>query len=228
MATYAQLKKQMEQLAKQAEAALKAEKDVVLAKVRDAVGSFSLTVEEVFGMGARKKAKSSKPAGTKRVPKGAGQAKYADPKTGATWSGFGRAPAWIASAKDRTKFLVDQQAVVAAPAKPKAVKSAAKPKEKSEATKAPATKNAGKAVAPVAPAKKATRAVSAAPAKEAAKTTAKAKTAASAKKTAPVAPKKTAKATAPARKAAPSKAKTKGSVEPAKTPAAEPAAVAQG
>lgn len=228
MATYAQLKKQMEQLAKQAEAALKAEKDVVLAKVRDAVGSFSLTVEEVFGMSAKKKAKSSKPAGTKRVPMGAGQAKYVDPKTGATWSGFGRAPAWIASVKDRTKFLVDQQAAVAAPAEPKAVKSAAKPKEKSKTTKAPASKRAGKTVAPVAPAKKATRALSAASAKKTAKTNAKAKTAALAKKTVPVAPKKTTKATAPARKAASSKAKTKVFAEPAKTPAAELAAFAQG
>lgn len=220
MATYAQLKKQMEQLAKQAEAALKAEKDAVLAKVRDAVGSFSLTVEEVFGVVSKKQAKSSKPAGAKRVPKGAGQAKYADPKTGATWSGFGRAPAWIASAKDRTKFLVDQQAAVAATAKPKAVKSAVKPKAKSTTMKAPATKKAAKAAAPVAPAKKATRAVSAAPAKKAAKTTAKVKTA-------PVAPKKPANATAPAKKAASPKAKVKVSAVPTTTPVAEPAAVAQ-
>lgn len=220
MATYAQLKKQMEQLTKKAEAALKAEKDAVLAKVRDAVGSFSLTVEEVFGVDAKQKGKSSKPAGSKRVPKGAGQAKYADPKTGATWSGFGRAPAWIASAKDRTKFLVAQPVEVAAPAKPKAAKSAAR--------KAPATKKAAKAIDSVTPAKKATHAVSAGPAKKAGKTTAKAKTAAPSKKTVPVARKKTANATAPARRAASSKAKMKVSAEPAKTPSAELAAVAQG
>ncbi len=34
-------------------------------------------------------------------------AKYRDPKTGATWSGRGRAPGWIANVKDRTRFLVD-------------------------------------------------------------------------------------------------------------------------
>ena len=33
--------------------------------------------------------------------------KYRDPKTGATWSGHARPPAWIASARDRTKFLID-------------------------------------------------------------------------------------------------------------------------
>lgn len=37
-------------------------------------------------------------------------AKYMDPKTGATWSGRGRAPAWIASAKNRDRFLVDGNA----------------------------------------------------------------------------------------------------------------------
>ena len=33
-------------------------------------------------------------------------AKYLDPKTGATWSGRGPAPAWLAGAKDRTKYLI--------------------------------------------------------------------------------------------------------------------------
>jgi DNA-binding protein H-NS len=33
-------------------------------------------------------------------------AKYLDPKTGATWSGRGPAPAWLAAAKDRTKFMI--------------------------------------------------------------------------------------------------------------------------
>jgi DNA-binding protein H-NS len=37
-------------------------------------------------------------------------AKYVDPKTGATWSGRGRAPAWIANAKNRERFLVDGNA----------------------------------------------------------------------------------------------------------------------
>ena len=37
-------------------------------------------------------------------------AKYMDSKTGATWSGRGRTPAWIASAKNRDRFLVDGDA----------------------------------------------------------------------------------------------------------------------
>ncbi len=38
--------------------------------------------------------------------KGPQPAKYLDPKTGATWSGKGPAPAWLAAAKDRSKFLI--------------------------------------------------------------------------------------------------------------------------
>jgi hypothetical protein len=39
--------------------------------------------------------------------KSAAAVKYRDPKTGATWTGHGRAPSWIASAKNRDRFLVD-------------------------------------------------------------------------------------------------------------------------
>ncbi len=76
-------------------------------------------------------------------------AKYLDPKTGASWSGRGPAPAWLAAAKDRTKFLVasagsaDSGSVKVAGKKASAKKVAAK--------KAVATKPAAKK----APAKKA-------------------------------------------------------------------------
>jgi DNA-binding protein H-NS len=55
--------------------------------------------------------------GKKRGPKpgkktaAAAPAKYMDPKTGATWSGRGRAPAWIASAKNRDRYLVGENVV---------------------------------------------------------------------------------------------------------------------
>ncbi|WP_408243257.1 MULTISPECIES: H-NS family nucleoid-associated regulatory protein [Paraburkholderia] len=53
--------------------------------------------------------KGSKAVGatsTKGQPKGPQPALYRDPKSGATWSGRGRAPAWLAGAKDRGKFLI--------------------------------------------------------------------------------------------------------------------------
>ncbi|MDI7066411.1 H-NS family nucleoid-associated regulatory protein, partial [Klebsiella pneumoniae] len=41
--------------------------------------------------------------------------KYRDPKSGATWTGHDRAPGWIASAKNRDKFLVVGTAATANP-----------------------------------------------------------------------------------------------------------------
>jgi len=60
--------------------------------------------------------KSSTTAGAtalKGQPKGPQPAKYRDPKSGATWSGRGPAPAWLAGANDRTKFLIDASGSVA-------------------------------------------------------------------------------------------------------------------
>ncbi|BBU32496.1 hypothetical protein BTHE68_62300 (plasmid) [Burkholderia sp. THE68] len=50
---------------------------------------------------------SGKTSVRKVQSKGALPAKYRDPKSGATWSGRGPAPGWLASAKDRTKFLIE-------------------------------------------------------------------------------------------------------------------------
>lgn len=229
MATYAQLKKQMEQLAKQAEAALRAEKEVVLAKVRDAVSSFALTVDEVFGAGGKKKAKGSKTAGAKRVPTGAGQAKYADPKTGATWSGFGRAPAWIASAKDRTKFLVGQQpaAAPAAPAKAKVAKAAKLAAKRGVSSKTVKASTPAKKVAKApaaAPAKQATSPVPKASAKKAVKTPSKPKIAMPAKTAAAQPKKSVTKASAPVKKQALPK---KAAASAAEAPVAEAPGVVQ-
>ncbi|MFL9987334.1 H-NS family nucleoid-associated regulatory protein [Paraburkholderia sediminicola] len=83
--------------------------------------------------------KASKVVGatsTKGQPKGPQPAEYRDPKSGATWSGRGPAPAWLAGAKDRTKFLIDGVSGVAdsgAASKPKSV--AKKPATKTAVAK---------------------------------------------------------------------------------------------
>ena len=94
---------------------------------------------------------------------------YRDPKSGVTWSGRGRAPAWLASAKDRREFLIggDSAAADAKPAVTKAVAKKAPTAKKTAAkkavsAKAPAKKAAAKNAVPVAvkkeaPAKKAPR-----------------------------------------------------------------------
>ncbi|WP_373321143.1 H-NS histone family protein [Paraburkholderia flagellata] len=80
----------------------------------------------------RKPGKGAKAAGAKRTV----AAKYADPKTGATWTGRGRAPAWIRDVKDRSKFLIDGSA-----AKP-AAKAARKPRVNAAAAKKTVAKRA--------------------------------------------------------------------------------------
>ncbi|MFM0185544.1 H-NS family nucleoid-associated regulatory protein [Paraburkholderia nemoris] len=101
-------------------------------------------------------------ASTKGQPKGPQPAKYRDTKSGATWSGRGPAPAWLAGAKDRSKFLIDGNST-AADAKPAVTKAVAK---KAPAAKKTAAKKAvsAKVSAKKAPTKKAPRKSVAAPA----------------------------------------------------------------
>ncbi|WP_126223498.1 H-NS family nucleoid-associated regulatory protein [Burkholderia ambifaria] len=60
------------------------------------------------------KGASAKPAAKRTVPP-----KYRNPQTGATWTGRGLPPAWIASAKDRNKFLIDAPVTDTKPARGK-------------------------------------------------------------------------------------------------------------
>jgi DNA-binding protein H-NS len=63
-----------------------------------------------LGIGLRRKASNA--LGSKVAPK------FQDPKSGATWTGRGRAPAWIAKAKNRSRFLIQGDATVAHAASP--------------------------------------------------------------------------------------------------------------
>src|SRR5258705_12810003 len=55
---------------------------------------------------AKKAAADTSAVAHKGQRKGPQPAKYLAPKTGATWSGRGPAPAWLAAAKDRSKVLI--------------------------------------------------------------------------------------------------------------------------
>jgi len=173
--SYAQIKSAIAKLEKEAAALRAAETAKVVAQIKESIATFGLTVEHLFGRGA----KALKAATGKAVRKGAGIPKYRDPKTGKTWTGFGKAPGWIATARNRDKFLIDPSGVNAA--------SAA---DTGAAPAAPAAKKvARKARSVAAPVK--TRAKKVAAAK---KSTAAPKAAKSAKKAA--APKTTATAEA--------------------------------
>lgn len=154
------LKKQIAALQAQAERIAKTEMSSAIAKVKDIMAEFNLTIEHLTHSG------DSKRAATKPKVKTASVAKYADPKTGKTWSGVGRAPGWIAGAKNRDVFLVGKSAAAEsadkapavakkAPAKAAKAVKAAKKTAKPAAKKAVAlAKKAAKAEAAPAPATK--------------------------------------------------------------------------
>ncbi|HDR9587664.1 TPA: H-NS histone family protein [Burkholderia stabilis] len=95
---YKTLKARLDALQERTEAARLAELEAVVAQVRELVAEYGITDDQIYG---RKRAKNAANSAAVAEPK------YQNPKTGETWSGRGRAPAWIANAKDRSKFLVD-------------------------------------------------------------------------------------------------------------------------
>lgn len=96
MPTYKELMAQKAKLEAQLEAARAQELETVTLQVRQIIEDYGLTAEDI-GLSPRR----GRRAGTKAVA----AAKYLDPKTGATWSGRGRAPAWIVG-KNRDRFLI--------------------------------------------------------------------------------------------------------------------------
>jgi len=131
-----------------------------LTKIHDLMQKHGLSVADIESfVGKRRGRKPSKAAAngaakSARVQAQPVAAKYADPKSGATWSGRGRAPAWIKGVKDRSRFLIsgreEQKAngTKAASAKTASVKRPAAKKASPQRSPAPATRTpARKAVA---------------------------------------------------------------------------------
>ncbi|KVN06842.1 H-NS histone family protein [Burkholderia diffusa] len=100
--TYTDVKAQIEALEAEAEALRAQEVEAVIADVRAKVAAYGLTEQDVFGRKRMARAKGDSAA------KNAGVPKYRDPRSGATWTGKGRAPAWIAKTRNRERFLIEQ------------------------------------------------------------------------------------------------------------------------
>src|SRR5471030_2249911 len=113
MATLEQIQARMKKLQAQAEALLARQAQAAVNQIRSIMLKHGLTTADIEArakarreaMGAvaspAVKASSHAPTANGKLP-----AKYRDPKTGATWSGHARPPAWIKDVKDRTKFLM--------------------------------------------------------------------------------------------------------------------------
>ena len=238
MATLEIIQARIKKLQTQAETLLAKRAQGALDQIRELMIKHGLTTEDIERRAKARRERerkvrlgvSSVKAGIASAVKGKLPPKYRDPKTGATWSGHARPPAWIKDVKDRSKFLIDAAAAAAEPAvtaKAATKKTAAK---KAVAKKAVTAKSAGRKVAKKASAgaKAAVKKVAAkkAAAKSAGKKTAAKKVAA--KSAAPTAgkrviakkaaAKKTSASKAPAKKAAAKKAPVKSVAPVAETP----------
>lgn len=138
MKTYQAVRAEIAKLEKQAEELRRQELKTIIAQVRQVVADYGLTAADLGLAGGRGRAAVRK--APVRASRSVGVAKYRDPRTGQTWTGHGRPPAWIAGVKDREAFLID------APAAAKKTR-AAKPAKAVKPTKAAAKKAAAKKAA---------------------------------------------------------------------------------
>ncbi|MBP0714334.1 H-NS histone family protein [Burkholderia sola] len=97
-ATYKELLAQRAQLEEQIEAKRQEEISAVVTQIRELMAEYELTIDDIDpprGRGGMRTRKQPPP-------------KYRDPRTGATWSGRGRAPSWLG--KNPMRFLIDVEA----------------------------------------------------------------------------------------------------------------------
>ncbi|RQS68452.1 H-NS histone family protein [Burkholderia sp. Bp8963] len=94
MATYRQLTAQLEKLQQKIDKEREKAIADAIALIRAKIEEFDITPEEL----------GFRPVGVAVKTKRPLPAKYHNPKTGDTWSGRGRAPAWLG--KNRARFLI--------------------------------------------------------------------------------------------------------------------------
>jgi len=135
MESLAEIKKQIAQLEKKAEALIKAEAAQAITKIKELMDRHGVTAADLGLAG-----KGGKKVGAKRAAAKAGKGAvtsvgvpmYRDPTSGKTWTGRGKPPTWIATAKDRSKFLIGASATAGdenmAVGEPRSDKVKAKPK----------------------------------------------------------------------------------------------------
>ncbi|QBY56441.1 H-NS family nucleoid-associated regulatory protein [Cupriavidus oxalaticus] len=103
MASYKELMSQKQALEAQLEEVRANEVAGVIEKIQTLMAEYGLTVEDIA------KRRRGRPAGSRTSkPKSELPPKYRDPKTGNTWSGRGRQPAWLG--KNPKRFLIAEEA----------------------------------------------------------------------------------------------------------------------
>jgi len=103
MATYKELLAEKEALESKLEQMRAVERGAAVDRIQQLMSEYELTVDDIVG-----KRRRGRPAGSKNSAvakeKSSLPPKYMNPKTGASWSGRGRAPSWLG--KNRTRFLI--------------------------------------------------------------------------------------------------------------------------
>ncbi|NPT34236.1 H-NS family nucleoid-associated regulatory protein [Paraburkholderia xenovorans] len=113
----------IKKLQAQADALIAKQSSGVIEKIRELMAKHGLTTADIDAhAGGKQRAKHATAKTAAKPAKSV--AKYQDPKSGATWSGHGRAPQWIAAAKNRDKYLVDAGTAAVKPPPAKKAKSA--------------------------------------------------------------------------------------------------------
>lgn len=113
MVTLDSIKLKIAKLEKQATVIAEKQSSIGLTKIRELMRKHGLSVADVESFIGKKRGRKALPKaanGAAKTTRGSTKPvapKYADPKSGATWSGRGRAPAWIKNVKDRSRFLID-------------------------------------------------------------------------------------------------------------------------
>jgi len=149
MATLEQIQARITRLQDQAKVLRVKQNRKVIAQIFATMKKHDLTLEDLSGAASTKGTSAASTNGTGarrgRPPKAASAAapaapskakvakksglpaKYRNPETGETWSGWARPPAWIRDVEDRTQFLIDPTAdttVTLGPRKTAGVKKA--------------------------------------------------------------------------------------------------------
>jgi DNA-binding protein H-NS len=99
MSQYSELKAQIARLQAQADEARRTEIADVIAMIREKIAEYGLSAQDL-GFAVAAAARRGRPPKKAPLPP-----RYQDPKTGATWSGRGKPPKWIAG-KNRERYLI--------------------------------------------------------------------------------------------------------------------------
>jgi DNA-binding protein H-NS len=95
MTTYQDYQKQIAELKRLASDARKSEAAAGVAKIKEIMQTYGLTVADIGGIGKANSAKSKKEVA----------AKYRDTVSGQEWTGRGRSPRWL-EGKNKEDFLI--------------------------------------------------------------------------------------------------------------------------